>query len=376
MSQSGNYKLRKKIDPIIPIIGFGLSVLGLVMVLSASQITAADKYADAYHFFIRQLIAFGIGLVGFFYFLRLPLERLYERRASFLWATLILLILVFLPGIGGETAGVYRWVGFGGFSFQPSEVAKLFLVIYFSAWFASKGDAVSSVQKGFIPFLLLLAMIALLVGALGRDLDTAVVLLVSAVVIFFVAKAKVWQVGAITLLAIGAVLLLIFATPYRLNRLQSYQDQRQNNAEFYSQNRGYHSQQALIAVGSGGLWGVGFGQGTSKYSYLPEAHTDSIFAVIAEELGFIRAAALLLAYVLLAWRGLVIAQRANSRFVCYLAVGISTLIILQTLINIGGMLALLPLAGIPLPFVSYGGTSLIVSLAMLGVLTNASRETK
>lgn len=376
MALSGNYKLRKKIDPIIPIIGFGLSVLGLVMVLSASQITAADKYGDAYHFFIRQLIAFGIGLVGFFYFLRLPPERLYERRSSFLWATLILLILVFLPGIGGETAGVYRWIGIGGFSFQPSEVAKLFLVIYFSAWFAAKADTVSDIKKGFVPFLFLLTAIALLVGALGRDLDTAAVLLVSAVVIFFVARAKLWQVGVITLLATGAILLLIFATPYRLNRLQSYQSQKGDSAQFDSQDRGYHSQQALIAVGTGGLWGVGFGQGTSKYSYLPEAHTDSIFAVIAEELGFVRAAALFLSYVFLAWRGIVVAQKANSRFVCYLAIGISTLIILQTLINIGGMLALLPLAGIPLPFLSYGGTSLIVSLAMLGVLTNASRETK
>lgn len=367
-------KLKRRIDPLIPTIGFTLSIIGLIMILSASQITAASKYGDSYHFFIRQLVAWLIGLGGFFVMLRYPLEKLYEQRLRFFWITIVLLLLVFLPGIGGQAAGVYRWVGFGGFSFQPSEIAKILLLIYFSAWFAAKGETTNQLARGLVPFLALLGIVTLLVGVLGKDLHTALALDLMAVVIFFSAKAPLWQIGVIMLLGLVVVAAMIKFEPYRFSRFQAYRTQ--NTAQSNVQSEGYHSQQALIAIGSGGWWGVGFGQGTSKYSYLPEAHTDSIFAVIAEELGFVRASAIFLAYVLLFWRGIMVAERANSRFVRYIAVGASSLIILQTLINIGGMLGALPLAGIPLPFLSYGGTSLIVSLSMLGLLTNVSRETQ
>lgn len=374
MNKLGGFKLRKKADPWIPVLGIGLSIIGLIMILSASQITSAQEFGSSYHFFIRQLLAWGVGLIGFFYFLRVPMDWLYEKRMHFFWATIVLLVLVFIPGIGGKTAGVYRWIGFGGFSIHSAEVAKLFLAIYFSAWFASKSDTISNFKTSFIPFIVALGILAGLIGALGRDLDNTLVIIVMAVTIFFIARAKIWQVGLIGLMAAAAIIALIAFTPYRLDRFQSYQAQDTVRSDPRGSN--YHSQQALIAIGSGGAWGLGFGQGTSKYSYLPEAHTDSIFAVIAEELGFVRTTIILAAFFVLGWRGIRIAQNANSRFVCYLASGITTLIILQTLINIGGMLGVLPLAGITVPFLSYGGTSIMVSLSMLGLLTNASRETQ
>jgi cell division protein FtsW len=366
-----SFKLKKKVDPVIPTIGFILSIIGLVMILSSSQIVAADKFGDAYYFFTRQLMAWVLGLGAFFYFLRIPLERLYEGRSFFLIATLILLILVFVPGIGGETASVYRWVGWGALRFQPSEVAKLFLIIYFSGWLAAKGDMVRSFKKGLLPFLMVLGAVGFLIMS-EPDLDTTIVITVTVLSIFFVAQSHPAHFMALALAGVAVIFLLIIIAPYRMERLQVLLNKDTSAQD--SLNTGYHSQQALIAIGSGGVWGVGFGQGVSKYAYLPQSYTDSIFAVIAEELGFVRTAGIVLAYLVLAWRGFMVAYQANSRFVRMIAIGVTVLIITQTLINIGGMLNILPLSGIPLPFVSYGGTSLIITMAMLGLLTNASRE--
>ncbi len=366
-----SFKLRRKIDPLIPTIGIGLSIIGLVMILSASQIAAADKFGDPYHFFVRQLVSWVIGMAAFFYFSKVPLEKLFQWRNILLVITLVSLVMVFLPFIGGKVNGVYRWVGIGPLTFQPSEFAKLFLIIYFAGLFAVKGQLIQSFGKGFLPFAMVLATVTLLIG-LGKDLDTLVAIAATSLVMFFIAKSRWWHALLIVVVGTAAVGSLILFEPYRAERLNVFLGD--DVAARDIRDTGYHSQQALIAIGSGGLWGSGFGQGISKYKYLPESYTDSIFAVIAEELGFFRSSIILLAFLVLTWRGFVAANLANSKFAQIIAVGVSSLIIIQALINIGGMLNVIPLSGLPLPFISYGGSALIASMAMLGLLTNISGE--
>jgi len=365
-------KLRKKADTSIPIVGFSLSLFGLVMILSSSQVMAADQFGGSYYFFIRQLIAWGIGTAAFLYFLRVPLESLFENRSRWFWVTVIGLLLVFVPVIGPRIAGVHRWINLGIFQFQPAEMAKLLMVIFFSGFFAMRTALMDEPKKVLLPFILVLGLIAGLV-MLEPDLGTTFIILVTSMTIFFAARANLIQFIALCLAGVVLLIGLIFSADYRADRFGAFLGRANNTAD--NLDEAYHTHQALIAVGSGGIWGVGFGQGTSKYAYLPQAHTDSIFAVIAEELGFIRTGALLLAYLYLTWRGFIVARRANSRFVQLLAVGIATMFIAQALVNIAGILSVLPLTGVPLPFISYGGSSLIISLAALGLLTNLSRET-
>lgn len=367
-----NFKLRRKADTSIPIVGFALSLFGLVMILSSSQILAADQFGGSYYFFIRQLTAWVVGSIGFLFFLRMPLDTLFENRSRLFWITVVGLLLVFVPVIGPRIAGVHRWINLGFFQFQPAEMAKLFMVIFFSGFFATRAAQMDEPKKVLFPFIAFLGVIAGLV-MLEPDLGTTFIILLTSMVIFFAARANLIQYIALCLAGVVLLIGLIFSADYRAERLSAFLGKVTNTAD--NLDEAYHTHQALIAVGSGGLWGVGFGQGTSKYSYLPQAHTDSIFAVIAEELGFIRTALLLGAYLYLTWRGFLVAGRANSRFVQLLAVGISTMFIAQALVNIAGILSVLPLTGVPLPFISYGGSSLIISLSALGLLTNLSRET-
>lgn len=367
-----NFKLRRRGDNTIPIVGLALSLFGLVMILSSSQVTAADQFGSSYFFFTRQLTAWVLGIGAFLFFLRVPLDQLFENRGRLLWITVIALMLVFVPVIGPRIAGVHRWINLGIFQFQPAEMAKLFMIIFFAGFFATRSALMDEPKKVLLPFILILGLIALLV-MLEPDLGTTFIILLTSMVVFFVARANLIQYIALCLAGIVLLIGLIFSAPYRAERLSAFIGKVNNTAD--NLDEAYHTHQALIAVGSGGMWGVGFGQGTSKYSYLPQAHTDSIFAVIAEELGFIRTSVILLAYLYLGWRGFSVARRANSRFVQLLATGISTMFVAQALVNIAGILSVLPLTGVPLPLISYGGSSLIVSLAALGLLTNLSRET-
>ncbi len=367
-----NFKLRRKSDTSIPIVGFGLSLFGLVMILSSSQILAADQFGGSYYFFSRQLVAWLVGAAAFIYFLRVPIDQLFENKGRLLWITVVGLLLVFVPIIGPRIAGVHRWLNFGIFQFQPAELAKLAMVIFWGGFFATRTAQMDEPKKVLFPFILILGLIAGLV-MLEPDLGTTFIILLTSMVVFFAARANLIQFFALGLAGIVLLIGLIFSAPYRAERFGAFLGKVANTADPLDE--AYHTHQALIAVGSGGLWGVGFGQGTSKYAYLPQAHTDSIFAVIAEELGFVRTSLLLFAYLYLSWRGFLVAKRANSRFVQLLAVGIATMFIAQALVNIAGILSVLPLTGVPLPFVSYGGSSLIISLAALGLLTNLSRET-
>lgn len=364
--------LRGRSDNTLPVVGLILSIVGLVMVLSASQFFAADRFGNPYYFFNRQLIFWIIGVGAYFYFLKVPLETLFIRRPGWLITIFILLVLVFIPFVGPEVAGVNRWIGWGAMRFQPAELVKLLLVIYLSAWLAAKGKLVSSPIQGLLPFIIILASVGFLVIS-EPDMGTTTVLVLIALGIFLVAGADLFQF--IALLIVGGVLmlLLVSAAPYRVQRLNVFLNRNYDSSQALGE--AYHSQQALIAIGSGGIWGVGFGQGTSKYAYLPESHTDSIFAVMAEELGYLRVSLVPLLFLFIGWRGYLIARSANSQFVRLLATGITVSLLSQAIINISGMLNVLPLTGVPLPFISYGGSSLITSMASLGLLTNISRET-
>lgn len=364
------FKLRRNIDGSVATIGIIMSLFGLVMVLSASQFVASQSYGSPYYFFIRQVIAWAAGMVLFFYFLRVNLEQLYEQRLTYFIATLVLLVLVLL--IGSRANGATRWFDLGVVRLQPAEFAKLFLTIYFAGWFATKGEKIKSFRRGLLPFFGVLAVVGGLI-MLEPDMGTMLVVIILLMSMFFVARAHLAHFFGIIAVGILAVVLLIYAAPYRAQRLESFLGKNSTTTQD-SLGSSYHNYQALVAIGSGGWWGEGFGRGISKYSYLPEAQTDSIFAVIAEELGFIRTALVVIAYAFIAWRGYVITQNANSLFAKYLACGLTTAITAQTLINIGGMLNVIPLTGIPLPFISYGGSSMIVCLSMLGLLTNVSRE--
>lgn len=366
-----NWFARKRIDQSIPLVGIGLSVFGLVMILSSSQIVAAEHYSGPFYFFTRQLIFWFLGIGAYLFFVSLPLLRLYEARKKVLIGAVVMLILVLIPFFGPEVAGVHRWLGWGPFRFQPAEFVKLLSIIGLAGLLAERQGQINNPKQGLIPFALGLGVLLGLI-MLEPDMGTAVIISVVAMAMFFASGINLGQYLALIFLGLVIFLALIQAAPYRAQRLTVFLNRTPSEEEKLGDS--YHVNQALIAIGSGGWWGAGFGQGTSKYAYLPESYTDSIFAVVAEELGFIRSALLMLLFGFLAWRGLMIAEATHNRFASLIAVGVATLFISQALINVAGMLHVLPLTGVPLPFVSYGGSSLIVSLSALGLLVNISRH--
>jgi cell division protein FtsW len=280
-----------------------------------------------------------------------------------------MLIAVFLPGIGRSMGGASRWIEIGSMSFQPSEIAKLTFTIYLAAWLTKKGEGIKDFQTGFIPFVLILGIIGFLIIK-EPDMGTMSIITAIAAVMFFVAGAS-WQhivLGATSIIAF--LIVLIKAAPYRMQRLMVFLNPSQGNLDV-----AYHINQAILAIGTGGLWGLGFGKSMQKYFYLPEAHTDSIFAIITEELGFIRALLVIIVFMLIAWRGYRIAKEAPDSFSRLLATGITTWIIFQAIANLAAITGAMPLTGVPLPFVSYGGTSLIILLASVGILLNISKQT-
>ena len=248
-----HFKLRKKIDISIPTVGIMLSLFGLVMVLSSSQISAAESFGNAYFFFIRQLLAWIVGMALFFYYLRIPIEKLYEQRSIYLMVTLFLLVAVLI--FGPRIASVHRWIDLGFFRFQPAEFAKLFLIIYFAGWFAAKGDMVRHLLKGFLPFLAILGLVGGLI-ILEPDMGTMLVVVMISMVMFFIAKANLFHYLSLAIIGILILFLLVRIAPYRAERLATFLGKDSGTQDTLGS--AYHNQQALIAIGSGGMWGKGF----------------------------------------------------------------------------------------------------------------------
>lgn len=344
----------------------GLTIFGLVMIFDASVVIAASDFGDKFYFVKNQIIWAGFGLFGLSFGLFFDYHR-YSRLSIFLLtAAIILLILVLISGLSSEVYGARRRLDFGPFSLQPGEFLKVAFIVYLSAWFAKFQWQVER-KKLAIYFLLVGLILGLLL--LQPDMGTAGVIVLSALVIFFLSGAPIWYFFfGIPFFALG-FLGLIVAAPYRLARLKVL-----FNPTSDPQGISYHINQVLIALGSGGLLGLGLGGSRQKFEFLPEVATDSIFAIIAEELGFVGGLILIAVFLFLLWRGFAIARNAPDKFGFLLAAGITTWIGLQAFFNLGSMVALLPLTGLPLPFISYGGSSLIVSLFGVGVILNISRQ--
>lgn len=357
----------KKFDYIFLLCVLAISLFGLAMITSASMVVSMENYANNYHYLIRQLITFGVGLIFLFTASQIDYRFWRKNAVWFLGIALVLLILVLIPGIGHKLGGARRWIGFGTANFQPTEFIKLSLIIYLAAWLEKRSENIKTFFLGFVPFAVLLGLIILLIMS-QPDLGTTLVVVGVAATMFFVAGASsLHMLFGMGLLGI-IVFVLVKAAPYRMQRFLVFL-----NPGVDTQGSAYHLNQALIAIGSGGFWGLGFGQSRQKYLYLPMPHTDSIFAVISEELGFIRTGFFLFVFLFLIMRGYQIARRAPDNFARFLAVGITSWILIQTIVNIGSMLNLMPMTGVPLPFVSYGGSSLVMLLLACGIMLNISK---
>lgn len=351
---------------------FLLLSVGMIMLSSASAVLSFQKFGTPYYYVTHQLL-FGLlpGLALLFGASRIDYHVWRGIALPFLLVSIGLLILVFLPGIGYEYGGARRWVHLGPLLFQPSELVKLSFLLYLATWLSSKGTKnVQNFAYGFLPFAVMTGVIALLI-IMQPDVGTMGVIASIAFTLYFIGGAALPHLAIVA--AGGCVLLLVLirSAEYRFKRFMTFL-----HPELDPLGIGYHINQALLAIGSGGLFGRGFGHSRQKFAYLPEVTGDSIFAIIGEEMGFLFAIFFIGIFVFLALRGLRIARNAPDDFGKFVAVGIIAWITLQAFINIAAMLSLVPLTGIPLPFVSYGGSAMLVSLAAVGIVINISRQGK
>ena len=353
---------KKRIDLPLFLAVFTTCLLGLVFIFEASSVSAFRDFGDKYHYLKDQSQWLFLGLTLMFFFSFFDYHRLYPLALPLIFITIILLLAVFLPGLGLKALGAHRWLDFRAFTLQPAEAAKLALVIYLSAWFSSKE------RERLFAFVTLCSLIVGLVIA-EPDLGTGIVICVLAVILYFLSGAPWWHFGLLAPGIFGGILALAVVSPYRLRRLVTFFNPGNDPL-----GASYHIRQVLLAFGSGGFWGLGLGKSRQKFEYLPEAMTDSIFAIIGEEIGFIGAILVIALFVFILWRGIKIALLAPDRFGQLLAYGISFWISTQAIINLGSMVALLPLTGVPLPFVSYGGSNLVVTLTGVGILLNISKQ--
>lgn len=346
-----------------------LVVFGLIALSSASSVYSFSKYGNVWRVVFHQLVT-GVlpGLVLAWIFYRIDYHR-WERRPMWLMAFSVgLLSLVFVPGLGLTLNSARSWIHLGNFSFQPAEIVKLTFTIALAGWLQQRGHfRVRRFWSGLVAFGILLCMIAVPI-VLQPDFGTLVVIVLIAVTIYYTAGAKLWHLGALALAGVAGAWAMILAAPYRFNRLLIFLDPSRD-----PQGIGYHLNQALLAVGSGGWFGRGFGKSLAKFLYLPEVAADSVFAIIAEEMGFVTVIVVLGAYLLLLWRGLGIARQAPDPYGRLLAVGLTIWLVLQAFLNVMAMIGLAPLTGIPMPFVSAGGTALAANLAAVGLLANISK---
>lgn len=352
----------EKFDTVLFILTIVLTLFGLLMVYDSSSVLAFNLFGDKFAYIKSQLVWAVLGFTALIIFYRIDYHKLYNLALPLLMIALILLFLVFVPGIGSGAKGANRWVNFHFFTLQPAEFVKLGLAIYLSAWFSHK-------EKGrFFSFLLLMGAILFLV-MLEPDMGTASIILFESAIVYFLSGGSIFQflIAAPVVGIIGFFYIML--EPYRFARLTSFL-----NLDSALSHTSYHVKQILIALGSGGLLGLGVGNSIQKYAYLPENVTDSIFPIIAEELGFVGSVILILVFASLIWRGIFIASKAKDNFGKLLAGGIIGFIGIQVIVNLGSMTVLFPLTGVPLPFISYGGSALVIDLASIGILLNISKQ--
>jgi len=353
---------------LIGVVGV-LVVIGVVMVLSASSVLSLTSYGSAWYFFQRQLIWTLLGVIVFAVVVRVDYHRWQAAVRPLLAISTFLLVAVLIPGVGVYVSGSRRWLGIGAWRFQPSELAKLAVLLFAADLLTRREDELYDSRRVLRPLLAVMLGIAALV-CLEPDLDSTVLiaLIVSSVMVAGGISARYLGMLAGTGVALSA--LLAIAAPYRRARVFTFLHPTAD-----ASNTGYQIVQSLIALGSGGIEGVGLGAGRSKWLFLPNAHTDFIFAVIGEELGLIGTLSVLGLFVAFACLGIRTAQHAPDRFGMLLATGVTVWVVAQAAVNIGGVIGLLPVSGIPLPFVSFGGSSLVFTMIAAGILANVARQT-
>jgi cell division protein FtsW len=345
----------------------GLVAIGLLIVYSASFAQGLYSFGDANYFVIRQAIWAVLGLIALLVMMRVDYRWLRTISPLLMLIAIVSLMAVLVPGIGLERGGASRWINMGPLPpAQPSEFAKLALIIYVAAWLSGKDTYVKSFALGFVPFVLMVGIVAGLV-LLEPDTGTAAILVVTTVTLFFIAGASLSHLAALVGIGGVAASFLLLTSGYRLDRVIAYL-----GAEDDPSGVGFHTLQLLIGLGSGGIEGLGLGASRQKFFYIPNAHTDGVYAVIGEELGFIGAMGVLILFVVLVYRGFRIIFKAEDEFGSLLATGIVCWIAFQALLNVGGITRAIPMTGIPMPFISYGGSALASLLAGIGILLNIS----
>jgi len=348
----------------------GLVALGIVMVFSASSATAYADFHDTAYYLKRQLVMLVVGVTLAYGAYRVDYTKLKRISPALLGVTLVLLLLTLVPHIGFQTGGARRWLGFHAVSFQPSELAKLAIVVFAAAKLASIGEDVRSLVRGVVPLLMVAAFIALPIFV-EPDMGTASLVVFTAIGMLLCAGMRFEHLVLVVLAMLPGVMLAIGTSAYKRARVLAFINPWKD-----PQNTGFHIVQSLLALGSGGLFGVGLGASRQKFFYLPEAHTDFIFAVIGEELGLLGTLAVLGLFAAFAVRAFTIAQRTTDRFGFFLICGCTMLIVIQAFINIGVVTSSWPVTGVPLPFISFGGTSLIVNLVAAALIMNVARRAR
>lgn len=342
--------------------------IGLVMVYSASSAGAANKFdGDSFYFVKRQIMFAGVGIIAMFFVMNVHYWTWRSWAKAAMLICFLLLIIVLIPGIGTARGGARSWFGIGAFSIQPSEFMKVALIAFLAKYLSEHQKIVTSFKKGFVPSLILVFLAFGLI-MLQPDLGTGTVLVATCMTMLFTAGARIKHFVIMGLVGLLGFAGLIISAPYRIKRITSFLDPWQDQL-----GSGFQIIQSLYAIGPGGLLGFGLGQSRQKYQYLPEPQNDFIFSIISEELGFIGASFVLLLFCLLLWRGIRIALGAPDLYGTLLATGFTSMIAIQVMINIAVVIGLIPVTGITLPFLSYGGSSLTLMLVSVGVLLNISR---
>lgn len=359
---------KKSPDFVIFLTVLLLLSIGIIMVFSSSQYAAFYEHkGDSFYYLRKQLFNALVGIGAMIFVMKINYEKLKLFAQPALIGSFVLLGLLLVSGVGIEHKGSVRWLGAGPLQFQPSEVMKITMVMYMALSLSKKQHLVQSFTRGFLPHLAVLAGACLLI-LLQPDLGTAVALAGTTFVMLWCAGARKLHLALLAAAGLTLVAAAIYFEPYRMARFLAFLDPWKD-----PQDTGFQTVQSLLAIGSGGFLGVGLGAGRAKTFYLPERHTDFIFSILSEELGFIGGALVIVLFLLFVWRGLKVAVSSPESFGSLLAIGVTSMVGLQAIINLGVVTGSLPVTGITLPFISYGGSSLVFSLAGIGLLLNVSR---
>ncbi len=361
-------KQRVAMDHTILFVTLTLALVGLVMVFSASAIVAGNRFHDPEFFLKRQIAWLGFGLLLMHVTSRIDYQLWRKLSVPILICMVLLLVMVLVPGLGVAAKGARRWLRMGPISIQPAEMVKLVAVIYLASYLAKKNDKITLFRQGLLPPLVVIGVLSGLV-LLEPDLGTVVVIGLVAVSLLFLGGAKIMHLLGLGLCAIPVVLVLVLGSSYRRQRLMTFLAPWKDASD-----AGFQITQSFLAFGSGGPFGVGLGEGKQKLFFLPEAHTDFVLALVGEELGLAGTATVIVLFAIFVWRGFLISARARVPFGKFLGLGITLLVGLQALVNAAVVTGLVPTKGLTLPFVSYGGSSLVVSFVGVGMLLSISRD--